>query len=52
MTTPGEWLGHRDLCPIQWGEPCDCEDAQPADEAALADQSDAAAEAEQRAYPS
>lgn len=20
---PG-WLGHRDLCPIQWGDPCDC----------------------------
>ena len=19
------WLGHRDLCPIQWGEPCDCD---------------------------
>ena len=19
-----EWLGHRDLCPLQWGEPCDC----------------------------
>lgn len=18
------WLGHRDLCPLQWGEPCDC----------------------------
>ena len=27
MTTPSEWLGHRDLCPIQWGEPCDCEEA-------------------------
>ena len=26
MTTSGEWLGHRDLCPIQWGEPCDCDD--------------------------
>lgn len=20
----GEWLGHRDLCPIQWGGKCDC----------------------------
>ena len=20
-----KWLGHRDLCPIQWGEDCDCE---------------------------
>ena len=19
-----EWLGHRDLCGLQWGEPCDC----------------------------
>jgi hypothetical protein len=18
------WLGHRDLCPIQWGRGCDC----------------------------
>lgn len=19
-----EWLGHRDLCPVAWGEDCDC----------------------------
>jgi hypothetical protein len=19
-----EWLGHRDLCPLQWGRPCTC----------------------------
>jgi hypothetical protein len=24
MTTRDPWLGHRDLCPLQWGEPCDC----------------------------
>lgn len=23
MTEP--WLGHRDNCPSQWHEPCDCE---------------------------
>lgn len=23
LSQPG-WLGHRDLCPIQWGDPCDC----------------------------
>lgn len=22
----GEWLGHNDLCPTQWGESCDCDD--------------------------
>lgn len=22
---PAGWLGHRDLCPIQWGQPCDCD---------------------------
>lgn len=21
-----EWLGHRDLCSIQWSDYCDCED--------------------------
>lgn len=21
----GHWAGHRDLCPIQWGDPCDCD---------------------------
>lgn len=20
----GDWIGHRDLCPIQWGGVCDC----------------------------
>lgn len=20
-----KWLGHRDLCPTQWGEECDCD---------------------------
>ena len=24
-TVSEPWLGHRDLCPIQWGEPCDCD---------------------------
>lgn len=24
------WLGHRDLCPSQWGERCDCADPLPA----------------------
>lgn len=19
-----EWLGHNNLCPVQWGKPCDC----------------------------
>ena len=19
-----EWLGHRDLCPLQWHQPCTC----------------------------
>lgn len=27
---PAGWLGHRDLCPSQWGEPCDCADPLPA----------------------
>lgn len=25
MTEREPWLGHRDLCPIQWGEDCDCD---------------------------
>lgn len=25
-----EWLGHRDLCPIAWGMPCDCPCSDPA----------------------
>lgn len=24
------WLGHRDLCPLQWGEPCTCPCTAPA----------------------
>lgn len=24
-TRPPSWLGHRDLCPSQWGDPCDCD---------------------------
>lgn len=24
MTEREPWLGHRDLCPLQWGEECDC----------------------------
>ncbi len=23
------WLGHRDLCALQWGEDCDCVDPEP-----------------------
>jgi len=23
------WLGHRDLCPSQWGAPCDCPCSKP-----------------------
>lgn len=23
---PVEWLGHRDLCALQWGEDCDCDE--------------------------
>ena len=30
-----KWLGHRDLCPIQWGEECDCID--PAEDVAVGD---------------
>lgn len=22
---PPSWLGHRDLCPTQWAQPCDCD---------------------------
>lgn len=36
-----KWLGHRDLCPIQWGEECDCVDPQEAEDATQADQSEA-----------
>lgn len=25
MTTP--WLGHENLCPLQWGQPCTCVEA-------------------------
>jgi hypothetical protein len=21
-----KWIGHRDLCALQWGEECDCND--------------------------
>jgi hypothetical protein len=24
-----KWLGHRDLCPTQWGEPCNCRCEEP-----------------------
>lgn len=24
-TRPPSWLGHRDACPTQWHEPCDCD---------------------------
>ena len=24
MSARDPWLGHRDLCALQWGEPCDC----------------------------
>lgn len=24
-----EWLGHRDLCSIQWSDWCDCDPAHP-----------------------
>lgn len=23
------WLGHRDLCPLQWGQPCECSCSKP-----------------------
>lgn len=26
MTGSLDWLGHRDLCSIQWSDYCDCED--------------------------
>lgn len=29
MTGSQKWLGHRDLCSIQWSDYCDCEDAPP-----------------------
>lgn len=29
MTGSLEWLGHRDLCSIQWSDYCDCETPQP-----------------------
>ncbi len=24
MTEREPWLGHRDLCPLAWHQPCDC----------------------------
>lgn len=28
--TSATWIGHRDLCPLQWGEPCTCPCTAPA----------------------
>lgn len=35
MTEP--WLGHRDLCSVQWSEYCDCDPAVPVDLSGPAD---------------
>lgn len=29
MSEREQWLGHRDLCSIQWSEFCDCEPDEP-----------------------
>lgn len=31
MTDCEPWLGHRDLCSIQWSDYCDCEPGEPVD---------------------